>query len=61
MKFPIDCHNCEYWDAWDLSFDDWVYYCGLLHVDIRDCDIKKGHKLPDCPLRERKDETIICM
>lgn len=57
MKSSINCTKCEYWKGWNLTYKDWIYYCGLMHLKIGECKVNDGVILDNCPLCN-KENTV---
>lgn len=56
-KFPLDCPcDCPHLSEWDMSVDDYTYYCDLLQVQIDGCDTFISALLPFCPLTGEKND-----
>ena len=47
--FPKDCAGCPHFKMWDLSVDDYVYFCDILKTQVDACDEDFCHI--KCPLK----------
>lgn len=57
MRFPIDCpSDCTHLTEWDMSIDDYTYYCDVLEMQIDGCDCGFKGLLPLCPIEKMEVE-----